>query len=53
MTTTTKTTCGAHRIVGYHLAGGVWVCRECGEAQSLHETFAETIARREAEAAVK
>lgn len=42
-----RTTCGAHRTVGFHVtAANSWLCRECGERASLHETGTETIARK-------
>lgn len=44
-----KTVCGAHRVEGYHLVGGVWVCKRCGLAEHRHETIAETLARKERE----
>jgi hypothetical protein len=44
------TTCNQHRVQGYALNAGQWVCRGCGLPQSQHETNAQTLARRENEA---
>lgn len=44
-----KTTCGKHRVDGYHLMAGQWVCRSCGLPQWRHETISETLARNEIE----
>lgn len=41
-----RTTCGAHRRVGYAVIAGAWACRECGDTASLHESNAETVARK-------
>lgn len=43
-----RTTCPAHRYDGYYLKGDVWVCHGCGEAQDVHESFADTLARKAA-----
>lgn len=46
----TKTTCDYHRIEGYHWIEGDMVCRGCGLAPEVHETFDETAARKKREA---
>lgn len=44
----TKTECGQHRILGYSYNAELeMVCKGCGLLQDLHETNAETIARKE------
>jgi len=44
----TKTECGQHRILGYSYNAELeMVCKGCGLSQDLHETNAETIARKE------
>ena len=52
---TVRTTCGEHRTKGYTLnetplrGKPMWVCRGCGEAEALHETTTETLARKAGE----
>lgn len=46
-----KTVCGQHRVSGYQLVGGKWCCVACGLPDYRHETFEETLARRERERA--
>lgn len=51
--TITKTTCRSHRISGYTIVDGVYVCRGCGKPEAEHETNAETIARRQRESIMR
>lgn len=46
-----KTVCSQHRVSGYELVGGKWCCVACGLPDYRHETFEETLARRERERA--
>ena len=45
-----KTTCGKHRTLGYAFKAGISVCRGCGLPADHHETFDETLARKQSEA---
>lgn len=46
-----KITCGQHRTLGYAFVNGQSVCRGCKMPERDHETSAETVTRRKAEAA--
>lgn len=45
-----KTVCGSHRVDGYQLSAGQWVCRKCGLPDHRHETIQETLQRKASEA---